>query len=92
MNIILFFTINSNINLQSNNINIYDKYKKVHSLSVKKRKINKYIFNLDDNILNISEDKDTKTIDQNKLDNKYSFNKKEKVKIFETPKKKFIYK
>ena len=87
MNIILFFTINSNINLQSNNINIYDKYKKVHSLSVKKRKINKYIFNLDDNIFNISEDKNTKTIDQNKLDNKYSFNKKEKVKIFETPKK-----
>ena len=41
MNIILFFTINSYINLQNNNINIYDKYKKVHSLSVKKRKINK---------------------------------------------------
>ena len=79
--------LNSNNNLQSNNINIYDKYKKVHSLSVKKRKINKYIFNLDDNILNISEDKNTKTIDQNKLDNKYSFNKKEKVKIDETPKK-----
>ena len=87
MNIILFFTINSYINLQNNNINIYDKYKKVHSLSVTKRKINKYIFNLDDNILNISEDKNTKTIDQNKLDNKYSFNKKEKVKIDETPKK-----
>ena len=79
--------LNSNNNLQSNNINIYDKYKKVHSLSVTKRKINKYIFNLDDNILNISEDKNTKTIDQNKLDNKYSFNKKEKVKIDETPKK-----
>ena len=79
--------LNSNNNFQSNNINIYDKYKKVHSLSVKKRKINKYIFNLDDNILNISEDKNTKTIDQNKLDNKYSFNKKEKVKIDETPKK-----
>ena len=90
MNIILFFTINSYINLQNNNINIYDKYKKVHSLSVKKRKINKYIFNLDDNILNISEDKNTKTIDQNKLDNKYCFNKKEKVNIFETPKKIYI--
>ena len=82
--------LNSNNNLQSNNINIYDKYKKVHSLSVTKRKINKYIFNLDDNILNISEDKNTKTIDQNKLDNKYCFNKKEKVKIFETPKKIYI--
>ena len=44
MNIILFFTINSYINLQNNNINIYDKYKKVHSLSVKKRKINNIIF------------------------------------------------
>ena len=79
--------------LQNYNINSNNKPKKVHSISPKflysqkRKKINKYIFNLDDD-MNNSEDINVKTNEQKILENKikYSFNKTDKSKINENTK------